>query len=147
MVDVSNKDVTVRVARSRAVVTLEAGVELFGKDATEVLSSKGPVFGTAIVAGTLAAKRTADLIPFCHPLDIDSCRFEVKVLGSASVALECEVKTRGRTGVEMEAIVGVSIAAATIYDMCKSLGHGIVIGPIELLSKTGGKNDFGKTSL
>jgi len=146
MVDVSAKSETHRVATARAVVTLPEAFAVFRAN-TDADTAKGPVIATAIIAGTLAAKKTSDLIPFCHPLSIDSCKFRVECLTASSLEIFCTVKNRGPTGVEMEALVGVAIAAATVYDMCKALTHDITIGPIQLTEKSGGKCDFARPSL
>ncbi len=105
-------------------------------------TSKGPVFQTAIVAGTLAAKRTHELIPFCHPLPLDHCTLDVAMDAAGTVVIRCRVAVQHRTGVEMEALTGASIAALTVYDMCKALSHDIVITETRLLEKTGGKHDY-----
>lgn len=112
----------------------------------EVVGKKGPVFTTAIVAGVQAAKRTSDLIPFCHPLPIEDCRVELSLKeGGEVVEVDCTVRVTHKTGVEMEAMMGASVAALTVYDMLKGLSHDIVIEETALLSKTGGKRDFSKT--
>jgi cyclic pyranopterin phosphate synthase len=107
-------------------------------------SAKGPVIDTAIIAGTMAVKRTHELIPFCHPLPIDGCRFAIDWADARTLEITCEVRTTNRTGVEMEALTGVCVAALTLYDMCKGLSHAIVIGPTKLLGKRGGKRDIGE---
>lgn len=142
MVDVSAKPVTVREARA------ECRVRFPPKVATELRKSglktaKGAVIDTAIIAGTMAVKRTHELIPFCHPLPIDGCRLDVDWVGENTLRIECAVKTAHRTGVEMEAMTGASVAALTVYDMCKALSHAIVIGPARLVGKRGGKRDVG----
>jgi cyclic pyranopterin phosphate synthase len=103
-------------------------------------TSKGPVFQTAIIAGTMAAKRTHELIPFCHPLGIESCKLAIDMEGDEAV-VRCTVSVHHKTGVEMEALTGASIAALTIYDMCKALSHDIVIAQTRLVEKRGGKSD------
>jgi cyclic pyranopterin phosphate synthase len=103
-------------------------------------TAKGPVFHTAIVAGVMAAKRTHELIPFCHPLGIEDCRIAIDMENDAAV-IRCTVAVHHRTGVEMEALTGASIAALTIYDMCKALSHEIVITDTRLLEKHGGKRE------
>ncbi|HEY2346587.1 MAG TPA: cyclic pyranopterin monophosphate synthase MoaC [Xanthomonadaceae bacterium] len=143
MVDVSAKSVTARVAVAISHVRFPAAVA----DAlrTQGMSSaKGPVVDTAIVAGTMAVKRTHELIPFCHPLPIDGCRFAIDWSDARTLAIRCEVRTTHRTGVEMEALTGASVAALTVYDMCKALSHAIVIGPTKLLGKRGGRRDVGE---
>ena len=109
----------------------------------EVVGKKGPVFTTAIIAGVQAAKRTSDLIPFCHPLPIEDCRVELSLReGGKVVEVDCTVRVTHKTGVEMEAMMGASVAALTVYDMLKGLSHDIVIEETALVSKTGGKRDF-----
>ena len=115
--------------------------------ASGLRSAKGGIVDTAIVAGTMAVKRTAELIPFCHPLPIDGCRITVDWHDDKSLRIECRVTTTHRTGVEMEALTGATVGALTIYDMCKALSHAIVIGPAKLCGKRGGKRDFGKTGI
>lgn len=141
MVNISEKQVTSRVATARAIVVFpeDSGVDLFGP---ELATKKGPVFSTAIIAGTMGAKKTSELIPFCHSLSLDSCEFQMTPLDSYRLEILCTVRTRGPTGVEMEAITGVSVAAVTVYDMCKAASHGIVIEKICLVEKTGGKTDY-----
>ena len=142
MVDVTGKPVTRRtaVAEARVRFPREAAASL---RAGGFATAKGPVFHTAIVAGVMAAKRTHELIPFCHPLPIDGCRIGIDWLDEQSLRIECAVRTTHRTGVEMEALTGATVAALTVYDMCKALSHRIVIGPAKLLDKRGGKHDFG----
>ncbi|HEY5761393.1 MAG TPA: cyclic pyranopterin monophosphate synthase MoaC [Steroidobacter sp.] len=141
MVDVSDKVVTKRTATASARVR-------FPSEVAEALRSqqfntpKGPVFQTAIIAGTMAAKRTHDLIPFCHPLGIEKCNLVVEMEGDEAVVL-CTVSVHHKTGVEMEALTGASVAALTIYDMCKALSHDIVIAETKLVEKRGGKSDVG----
>jgi cyclic pyranopterin phosphate synthase len=141
MVDISEKTATHRTATARAIVEFPKGL-LPAEAEEEIQTKKGPVFQTAIIAGTQAVKRTADLIPFCHPLSLDGIDFCIQLRTPTTVHVECTVKTTHKTGVEMEALTGASVAALTIYDMCKSLSHGIVIGETRLLEKTGGKADF-----
>lgn len=142
MVDVSSKPVTVREARAECRVRFPPKVAAELKR-VGLKTAKGAVIDTAIIAGTMAVKRTHELIPFCHPLSIDGCRFDLAWAGDSVLCIECTVKTAHRTGVEMEAMTGVSIAALTVYDMCKALSHAIVIGPAKLLGKRGGKRDIG----
>lgn len=137
MVDVSGKPVTGRTALARAVVEFPTG--LLG----DILASggpKGPIEEVARVAGILAAKRTGDLIPMCHPLGLDVVEVEFAQFGPDRLEIRCKTACSGRTGVEMEAMAGASIAALTVYDMTKALAKGIRIEAIELLEKTGGKN-------
>jgi cyclic pyranopterin phosphate synthase len=140
MVDISSKPVTERQATARALVTLPKEFGLFA-EGHGAHTAKGPIFATAIIAGTLGAKKTSELIPFCHPLAIESCKFQLTVLEPHQLQIDCTVKISGPTGVEMEAIIGVSVAAATVYDMAKALTHEMVIGPISLVHKSGGKRD------
>jgi len=140
MVDVGAKAATVRVAVAEAVVR-------FPREVADALreggmrSKKGPVIDTAIVAGTMAAKRTHELIPFCHPLAIERCRIEADFVSDTELAIRCEVAITHKTGVEMEALTGASVAALTVYDMCKALSHEILIERVRLLEKSGGKRD------
>jgi len=122
MVDISEKKATERTATARTLVEFPSGL-LPDEAKEEIQTKKGPVFQTAIIAGTQAIKRTADLIPFCHPLPLDSIGFSIRFLNPTTIQVECTVKTTHKTGVEMEALTGVSVAALTIYDMCKSLSH------------------------
>jgi cyclic pyranopterin monophosphate synthase len=139
MVDVSDKVATRRTAVAQSIVRLPPVVAeaLAGAG---FRTAKGPVFDTAIVAGVMAAKRTHELIPFCHPLGIENCRIEIRMDGPSDVLIRCTVSVHHKTGVEMEALTGASVAALTIYDMCKALSHDIVIGEIRLLEKHGGKS-------
>jgi cyclic pyranopterin monophosphate synthase len=143
MVDVSAKPVTARIAVAATRVRFPSTVAEALR-AQGLRSAKGPVADTAIIAGTMAVKRTHELIPFCHPLPIDGCRFTIDWADANSLAITCEVRTTHRTGVEMEALTGASIAALTVYDMCKALSHAIAIGPTRLLGKRGGKRDVGE---
>ena len=140
MVDVADKAVTERTATARAVVVLPA--EAAGQaENGEINTHKGPVFQTAIIAGTQAAKRTHELIPFCHPLKLEGCRIGLELKGN-EIEIECAVKTTGKTGAEMEALTGATVAALTVYDMLKSASRGIEITSARLVSKTGGKSDY-----
>jgi len=145
MVNVGDKPVTRRMAHAVAVVVLPAPVAALLRDG-DIATKKGPVFNTAIIAGVMAAKKTGDLIPLCHPLAIDDCQIEIDSRqlpdGSGEVTIHCRVETRGRTGVEMEALTGATVAALTLYDMGKAVSHGIVIRDVRLLEKTGGKRDY-----
>ncbi len=140
MVDVSKKKVTLRTASAQAIVHL--GKDIISKmQDDELITKKGPVFQTAIIAGVMGAKKTADLIPFCHPLGLEDCQLKITVKGDRAIINSLAIVT-GKTGVEMEALTACSVAALTIYDMCKALSHNIVIEEIKLLEKTGGKKDF-----
>ena len=142
MVDVGDKAVTTRTASARARVVFPADAIVQSGEALR--TKKGPVFETAIIAGVMAAKRTHELIPFCHPLPLEDCKIDVAWGAPNEVVIECSVRATHKTGVEMEALTGASVAALTIYDMCKALTHGIEIRDVALLSKTGGKRDYQK---
>ena len=142
MVDVSGKAVTARQALAECRVKFPAQVAAQLR-ASGLRSAKGGIVETAIIAGTMAVKRTHELIPFCHPLPIDGCRFAIDWQDARTLDIRCTVKTVHRTGVEMEALAGATIAALTVYDMCKALSHAIVIGPAKLLGKRGGKRAVG----
>jgi cyclic pyranopterin monophosphate synthase len=148
MVDVSDKQISKREALAMSAILLPESVLAALNPAGEIISPKGPVFQTAIIAGTMAVKRTHELIPFCHPLPLEQISIEIK-FGSdnpARIEIHCRVKVHHKTGVEMEALTGASIAALTVYDMCKALSHDIIIQETRLLLKTGGKNDFQKNA-
>ena len=142
MVDVGAKPVTRRTAHAVAEIRLPPPLASLLRDG-EIATKKGAIFQTAILAGVMGAKRTSELIPLCHPLPLDDCRVEIESAGgSDEIAVHCRVATHARTGVEMEALAGATIAALTIYDMGKSVAKGIVIRNVRLLEKTGGKSDF-----
>jgi cyclic pyranopterin phosphate synthase len=141
MVDVTGKLPTVRTAVARSRIRLPEDVlQQLVDDGMH--GPKGPVFHAAILAGTLAAKRTADLIPLCHPLPLEDCGIELEVEDSSHITVTCSCKTTHKTGVEMEALTGASVAALTVYDMCKGLSRKIAIVETALLEKTGGKEDY-----
>ncbi len=140
MVDVGAKAVTQRVAVAEARVRFPAAVAEALRQAG-FATTKGPVFHTAIVAGVMAAKRTHELIPFCHPLGIENCRIDVDMNERDEAVVRCRVSVHHKTGVEMEALTGASIAALTIYDMCKALSHEIVVAELRLLEKHGGRRE------
>jgi len=138
MVDVSGKGSNKRTAV--AGVRVELGAEIIARFENQDLHGpKGPVLQTAIIAGTMAVKKTSDLIPFCHPLPVEHCSFEITP-DQTSIVIRCEVSTTGKTGVEMEAMTGASVAALTVYDMCKAMNKAIRIEDLHLVSKTGGKS-------
>jgi cyclic pyranopterin monophosphate synthase len=140
MVDVSEKSITRRMASARAIVHL--GQEIVSRiHENDLITKKGSVFQTAIIAGIMGAKKTADLIPLCHPLALENCDIKIEVLGE-DIMITSTATITSKTGVEMEALTAVSIAALTIYDMCKAMSHDITIKEIRLLEKTGGKKDF-----
>jgi cyclic pyranopterin phosphate synthase len=141
MVDVGEKKPTRRTARARCIVVLdEVILAHFIND--DIQTKKGPVFQTAIIAGVMAAKRTGELIPLCHPLGLENCQVQINLNEQREVVIECEASLTGKTGVEMEALTGATIAALTIYDMCKAMSHEIFIRDTMLVEKTGGKKDF-----
>ncbi|MDB5004300.1 MAG: molybdenum cofactor biosynthesis protein MoaC [Mucilaginibacter sp.] len=144
MVDVSAKQVTHRTATARSIVYLPAEV-LAQLTNGDLQTKKGSVFQTAIIAGIMAAKKTGDLIPLCHPLGLDNCKINIQLNDEQEVIIDCTASITAKTGIEMEALVGASIAALTIYDMCKALSHDIVIKDTKLIEKTGGKRDFKRT--
>lgn len=140
MVDVSEKQPTLRTATARGKVHLPAEVM---KELQEqgFATKKGPVFQTAVLAGTMAAKKTGELIPLCHPLGLDDIKIRIETEGEA-VVITATARIFAKTGVEMEALTAVSVAALTIYDMCKAMSQDIVIGEIQLMEKTGGKHEY-----
>ena len=141
MVNVADKAVTQRVAIAKGEVhMLPATLDLVRSNALK----KGDVLGVARVAAIQAAKRTSELIPFCHPLGLENCKITIVIGGvdGDQAVIDCTCRVHHKTGVEMEALTGASVAALTIYDMCKALSHDIVIGETRLMSKTGGKQDF-----
>jgi len=140
MVDVSGKTATDREAHARTIVRFPEAVAARFADG-DIQSAKGPVFVTAIIAGVMAAKKTHELIPFCHPLGLNNCDITI-AMDDGDAIIDCICKVHHRTGVEMEALTGASVAALTIYDMCKALSHDISIVKTELIAKTGGKQDF-----
>jgi len=140
MVDVSEKRITKRVARAQAVVQLGKKIVSQMKG-DELITKKGPVFQTAIIAGVMAAKRTHELIPFCHPLALEDCKIRITVKKNKAI-IATEAIITSKTGVEMEALTAASVAALTVYDMCKALSHNIIIEEIKLMEKSGGKKDF-----
>jgi cyclic pyranopterin phosphate synthase len=138
MVDVGAKATTARLAVAQAIVRFPADVARTLR-AVDMRVKKGPIIDTAIIAGTLAVKRTHELIPFCHPLAIERCNFSIEFASSNALAIRCEVAITHKTGVEMEALTGATVAALTVYDMCKALSHEIIIADVRLLEKFGGK--------
>lgn len=141
MVDVSPKDITRRTATAQSIINVGTDIMALLQDG-DIHSKKGPVFHTAIIAGTMAAKKTSDLIPFCHPLPLDNCKFDIQPSSETTITITCTCTTTGKTGIEMEALAGASGAALTIYDMCKAVSHDICITETKLLQKTGGKSDY-----
>ena len=145
MVAVGAKTVTHRVAEAEALLALPAVVARALRDSGH-RTAKGPVFDTAIIAGVQAAKRTAELIPFCHPLPIEHCSVQIAAGRGNRLRIRCRVETHHKTGVEMEALTGATVAALTVYDMCKALSHEIRIVEVRLLHKSGGRRRVGRDS-
>lgn len=143
MVDVSDKSISTRVATAAGTVHVGEKImqELLDGD---IKTKKGPVFATAIIAGTMAVKKTHELIPFCHPLILEKINLEVTVLDHERLGITCTVACTAKTGVEMEALTGVHVAALTIHDMCKAMSPEIKVENIQLMQKTGGKKDFNR---
>jgi cyclic pyranopterin monophosphate synthase len=141
MVDVGEKKITRRTAKARAIVVLNDEILQY-LDKGDIRTKKGAVFQTAIIAGVMASKKTGELIPLCHPLGLENCQVDIYLNEKKEVIVDCTASLTAKTGVEMEALTGASIAALTIYDMCKAMSHDIVIKEIKLMEKTGGKRDF-----
>lgn len=141
MVDVGGKPVSRRMAHARAVVALPAGLAARLADG-DIATKKGPIFQTAILAGVMAAKKTSELIPLCHSLPLDDCQIAIEAAAGGEVTIDCRVRTHARTGVEMEALTGASVAALTVYDMAKAAAPGIVIKNVRLMEKTGGRHHY-----
>jgi cyclic pyranopterin phosphate synthase len=141
MVNVSDKKITKRTAIAKATMFLgKEVISHFEND--ELITKKGPVFQTAIIAGIQAVKKTSDLIPMCHPLLISGVDIDITIVDLEHLEVLCEVTIEGKTGVEMEALTGVNITCLTIYDMCKSISQKMLIKEVKLLEKTGGKSDI-----
>ncbi len=137
MVDVSEKDVTERIAVAHARVTMKP--ETFSLIMDKKIA-KGDVLGVARVAGIMAAKKTSELVPMCHPLNLNSVKIDYEDNNQDSIEITSEVKVSGKTGVEMEALTAASICALTIYDMCKSADRSMIISDVYLVKKSGGKS-------
>ncbi|HEX4152533.1 MAG TPA: cyclic pyranopterin monophosphate synthase MoaC [Steroidobacteraceae bacterium] len=142
MVDVSGKSATRRTAIAEVRVLFPPAVASALRE-SGLRSAKGPIFDTAIVAGVMGAKRTHELIPFCHPLGLENCTIAIDMEGDDAL-IRCTVSVHHKTGVEMEALTGASIAALTVYDMCKALSHDIVISDLRLIAKEGGKSVYAR---
>jgi cyclic pyranopterin phosphate synthase len=140
MVNVSEKKITKRSAKARAIISPGSSIISMVRK-NELVTKKGPVFQTAIIAGVMGAKKTSELIPFCHPVALEDCQVKISI-SKNQIIITTESVTTGKTGVEMEALTAASVAALTVYDMCKALSHDIVIEEIKLMEKTGGKKDF-----
>ena len=141
MVNIGHKEVSCRTAHASTTVVIPPEIISVMEDG-DIHSPKGPVFQTAIVAGTMACKKTSELIPFCHPIGLEDCKIEVNVNKKKEIVVDCFVSVHHQTGVEMEALTGASVAALTIYDMCKGLSHNMVIKDTRLIEKKGGKSDY-----
>ena len=141
MVDVSEKKITKRTARAQAIVILNDEILSHFND-HDIKTKKGSVFQIAVIAGIMAAKKTSDLIPLCHPLGLENCDVTIRLNDDKEVVVECTASLTSKTGVEMEALTGATVAALTIYDMCKAFSHDIEIRSVMLMEKTGGKRDF-----
>jgi len=141
MVNISDKKVTKRIAHAQSIVIVPPPVlELLEGD--EIRSKKGPVFQTAQVAGIMAAKKTGELIPLCHPIGLEDCVITITINDQKEIVIDCIATVNHKTGVEMEALTGASVAALTVYDMCKAVSHDITIKNTRLIKKTGGKSDY-----
>ncbi|AAW60228.1 cyclic pyranopterin monophosphate synthase MoaC [Gluconobacter oxydans] len=140
MVDISGKDVTERSAHAQARLVFPSEMARTLSDAG-FMTAKGAVLTVAQIAGVMGVKSTSQLIPLCHPLSLSGCRVDITIEGDEAV-IDCRVSCKGRTGVEMEALTGASVAALTIYDMCKAMSHDMVIREVRLMGKAGGKRDF-----
>lgn len=142
MVNVGAKAVTRRTAHALAVVALPPELRALIQDG-EIQSKKGPIFQTATLAGVMGVKKTSELIPLCHPLPLEDCKIDIApAANGCEVEIHCRVETHAKTGVEMEALTGATVAALTLYDMAKAVSHQIEIRSVRLLEKTGGKSDF-----
>ena len=140
MVNIAAKNSSKRIAIAKCKLNLPRPiVDLIVGN--EIISKKGAVFQTAQIAGIMAAKKTSELIPLCHPIAIDTCKIDFEIKGN-EVTVVSRVETTGKTGVEMEALTACSISALTIYDMCKAMSHAIIISETKLISKTGGKSTY-----
>jgi len=144
MVNVIDKKVTKRRAVAQANMFL--GGEIISLlDDKEINTKKGPVFQTAVIAGIQAVKKTSELIPMCHPLPLDGIDIDITFLDEENINITCTVEMEGKTGIEMEALSGASIAALTVYDMCKAISQKMIIKEVKLLEKTGGKSDINRS--
>ena len=140
MVDVGDKKITKRIATARSIVVMPPELKDKLIDG-EIQTKKGAVVQTAIIAGIMAAKKTGELIPLCHPLGLDNCEIHFSFHDNEMI-IDCTASVSARTGIEMEAMVGAAVAALTVYDMCKAISHDIIIKETKLMAKSGGKNDF-----
>lgn len=141
IVNVGKKEITRRRAKAKSIVALPE-VVYSALQQGNFATKKGSVFQTAVIAGIMAAKKTGELIPLCHPIGLENCEIEIEVNHDHEIVIYCTAEVEAKTGVEMEALTGASVAALTIYDMCKALSHDIVIRETKLMEKTGGRHDF-----
>jgi len=141
MVDVGAKEISRRTATAQSIVCLPQSVMQHFADG-DIRTKKGSVFQAAVIAGIMAAKKTSELIPLCHCLPLDDCKIDIGFNEKSELEITCTTAVSAKTGVEMEALVGASVAALTIYDMCKAMSHEITIRETRLISKKGGKHDF-----
>lgn len=141
MVNVGDKKITKRKATAKAEMFLgEEIISHFSND--EIQTKKGPVFQTAIIAGIQAVKKTSELIPMCHPLFINGIDIDINIIDKEQLEILCTVEIEGKTGVEMEALTGATVAGLTVYDMCKAISQKMVLKEVKLVEKTGGKSDY-----
>jgi cyclic pyranopterin phosphate synthase len=141
MVNVGEKQITKRLATAKATMFLGAEIISHFQD-NELITKKGPVFQTAIIAGIQAVKKTSELIPMCHPLLINGVDIDIDIVDAEHIEILCTVTIEGKTGVEMEALTGANITALTVYDMCKAISQKMVIQEVKLIEKSGGKSDI-----
>jgi cyclic pyranopterin monophosphate synthase len=141
MVDIGGKQNSRRSAVATGKIRLPAALQL-EMSGNEIITKKGAVIQTAIVVGTQAVKRTADIIPFCHQLPLEAIKFTHTITADRTIEMSCEVSALYKTGVEMEALTGVTVALLTIYDMCKSAGQDMDMEDIRIVRKKGGKSDI-----
>ena len=140
IIDISNKKQTTRIAKAQGIIQLSS--KTF-KQIESLKTKKGEITNAAIIAGILGAKRTSEIIPLCHNITLENIDIDIRLIKNKSLFIvTCSVISSGKTGVEMEALTGVSLACLTIYDMCKSIDKEIIIKEIKLLEKKGGKSDF-----
>lgn len=141
MVNVSDKQITQRKATAKATMFLGSAI-IANFQKNELITKKGPVFQTAIIAGIQAVKKTSELIPMCHPLLINGVDIDIDIVDNEHIEILCTVAIEGKTGVEMEALTGANIAALTVYDMCKAISQKMIIKEVKLIEKSGGKSDI-----
>ncbi len=141
MVDISDKAITKRTATAEAIIEVGPAVMTL-LEKGDIQSKKGPVFQTAIIAATMAAKNTHQIIPFCHPIPLEKCKVTILPINDTEVQISATCQTTGKTGIEMEALTAANTAALTIYDMCKAVSQSMVIKSCKLVQKTGGKSDY-----